>query len=174
MPQFKPPRAGEIEIELPAAFDAGVYFIGRIRTPWTSASECPKNSRARLDVVATIEIFPPFAAGLKDLGLFSHAFALYWLDRARRDLIEQVPSHLSAARGVFALRSPVRPNPIGLAAVEIVEVAAGSLRVRNVDCIDGTPLVDLKPYFARIDAMPDATSPRSPDAGSPSPRQPGA
>lgn len=159
MPEFKPPRPGEVEIELPAAFDAGVYFIGRIRTPWTSTSDCPRSSSQRSDVVATIEIFPPFTGGLRDLGLFSHALALYWLDRARRDLIEQVPSHLATPRGVFALRSPVRPNPIGLAAVEIVDVGVNSLRVRNIDCIDGTPLIDLKPYYASIDSVSDAMRP---------------
>lgn len=159
MPEFKPPRPGEREIELPNAFDAGLYFIGRIRTPWTSMSDCPKNSRERAEVIATIEIYPPFTDGLKDLNLFSHAHAIYWLDRARRDLIEQVPSHLGFARGVFALRSPVRPNPIGLSAVEIIDVGQNNLRVRNVDCIDGTPLVDLKPYFGSIDAIPDARRP---------------
>ncbi|MCB1485475.1 MAG: tRNA (N6-threonylcarbamoyladenosine(37)-N6)-methyltransferase TrmO [Hyphomicrobiaceae bacterium] len=159
MPEFKPPRPGEVEIELPATFDAGVYFIGRIRTPWTSTSDCPKSSRLRSDVVARIEIFPPFTAGLKDLGLFSHAVALYWLDRSRRDLIEQLPSHLTTPRGVFALRSPVRPNPIGIAAVEVVDVDGTGLSVRNIDCIDGTPLIDLKPYFASLDSVPDATRP---------------
>ena len=159
MPEFKPPRAGEIKIDLPEEFDAGVYFIGRIRTPWKTTAECPKNSRARSDTIATIEILPRYAAGLKDITLFSHAIALYWLDRARRDLIEQLPSHLAAPRGVFALRSPVRPNPIGLAAVEIVGLEDGGLKIRNIDCADGTPLIDLKPYFASIDSIPDATRP---------------
>lgn len=159
MPDFKPPRPGEVQIDLPAAFDAGVYFIGRIRTPWKTTAECPKNSRARSDTIATIEMAPRFAAGLKDLTLFSHAVALYWLDQARRDLIEQLPSHLVTPRGVFALRSPVRPNPIGLAAVEIVGLTDAGLQVRNIDCVDGTPLIDLKPYFASIDSVPEATRP---------------
>lgn len=159
MPDFKPPRPGEIKIDLPEAADAEVYFIGRIRTPWKTTSECPKNSRLRTDVVASIEIAPRFAAGLKDITLFSHAIALYWLDQSRRDLIEQLPSHLSEARGVFALRSPVRPNPIGMAVVEIAGLEGHTLKVRNIDCVDGTPLIDLKPYFASIDAVPEATRP---------------
>jgi tRNA-Thr(GGU) m(6)t(6)A37 methyltransferase TsaA len=159
MPEFKPPRPGEVAIELPSGFDAQLYFIGRIRTPWASTADCPKNARARADVVAAIELDPRFADGLKDLSLFSHAIALYWLHQSRRDLIAQVPSHLDEPRGVFALRSPVRPNPIGLAVVEIVSVEKNRLSVRNVDCVDGTPLVDLKPYFASIDAYPEARRP---------------
>ena len=159
MPEFKPPRPGEVKIDLPKAFDAGVHFIGRIRTPWKTTSECPKNSRLRTDVVASIELDPRFAAGLKDLDLFSHAIVLYWLHEARRDLIEQLPSHLTQPRGVFALRSPVRPNPIGLAAVEIVGIEGAVLNVRNIDCVDGTPLIDIKPYFPSIDAVADATRP---------------
>lgn len=159
MPEFKPPRPGEVAISLPDSFDAQVYFIGRIRTPWASTADCPKNARARADVVATIEIDPRYQQGLTDLSLFSHAMALYWLHQSRRDLITQVPSHLASPRGVFALRSPVRPNPIGLAVVEIVSVAKGRVEVRNVDCVDGTPLLDLKPYFASIDAFPDAVRP---------------
>lgn len=159
MPEFKPPRPGEVQIDLPETFDAGLYFVGRIRTPWATTLDCPKSSRGRTDAIASIELDPRFAAGLKDIGLFSHAIALYWLHQARRDLIEQLPSHLTLPRGVFALRSPVRPNPIGLAAVEIVAVENNILRVKNIDCVDGTPLIDLKPYFASIDALPEATRP---------------
>ena len=146
-------------MDLPPNFDAHVYFIGRIRTPWATTAECPKNARARADVVAAIEIDERFELGLKDLGLFSHAIALYWLHQSRRDLIAQVPSHLESPRGVFALRSPVRPNPVGLAVVEIVAVEKARVLVRNVDCVDGTPLIDLKPYFASIDAFPGAVRP---------------
>lgn len=159
MPDFKPARPGEVAIDLPPNFDAHVYFIGRIRTPWATTAECPKNARARADVVAAIEIDERFELGLKDLGLFSHAIALYWLHQSRRDLIAQVPSHLESPRGVFALRSPVRPNPVGLAVVEIVAVEKARVLVRNVDCVDGTPLIDLKPYFGSIDAFPGAVRP---------------
>jgi tRNA-Thr(GGU) m(6)t(6)A37 methyltransferase TsaA len=83
-------------------------------------------------------------------------FLLYWMDQARRDLIQQVPKHLDHARGTFALRSPVRPNPIALAAVELLGIDGTTLTVRKVDCIDGTPLLDIKPYFASTDAVADA------------------
>jgi len=151
-------RPGEVAIELPAAFDAGIYFIGRIRTPFKTRAECPK-SPAASDAIGRVELDARYAAGLEDLGLYSHAFLLYWMDQARRDLLQQVPAHLGHARGTFALRSPVRPNPIALSAVELLGIEGTTLTVRKVDCIDGTPLVDIKPYFASIDSFPHARRP---------------
>jgi tRNA-Thr(GGU) m(6)t(6)A37 methyltransferase TsaA len=152
-------RPGEVGIDLPDAFDAGIYFIGRIRTPFKSRSDCPK-SIAQSDATGRIELDARFAAGLADLQLYSHLWLLYWMHQARRDLIQQVPAHLGQPRGTFALRSPVRPNPIAIAAVELIGVAGTTLTVRKVDCIDGTPLIDIKPYFASIDSIPDARRPR--------------
>jgi tRNA-Thr(GGU) m(6)t(6)A37 methyltransferase TsaA len=151
-------RPGEVAIELPAAFDAGVYFIGRIRTPFKTRADCPRNI-AESDAVARVEIDPRYAAGLRDLSLYSHAILLYWMDKACRDLIEQVPAHLGRPRGTFALRSPVRPNPIALAVVEILGLEGTTVIVRSVDCLDGTPLIDIKPYFASIDSVPGAARP---------------
>lgn len=158
MPEFKLPRPGEVAIDLPATTDAGLVFIGRIRTPWPSPADCPRNSRERSET-GTIEIFAPFVRGLADLERCSHVILLYWLDRARRDLIVQLPSHLMAPRGVFALRSPVRPNPIGLSVVELLRVDGARLLVRNIDCADGTPLIDIKPYIATTDSVPEARRP---------------
>jgi tRNA-Thr(GGU) m(6)t(6)A37 methyltransferase TsaA len=151
-------RPGEVALELPAGFDAGVYFIGRIRTPFKTRDDCPKGTAAS-DAVGRVELDPRYAAGLRDLGLYSHAILLYWMDRARRDLIEQVPAHLGHPRGTFALRSPVRPNPIAVAVVEILGIEGATLTVRSIDCLDGTPLLDIKPYFASIDSVPDAARP---------------
>ena len=151
-------RPGEVAVPLPTSFDAGVYFIGRIRTPFKSRAECPKGSAAAA-AVGRVELDARYAAGLADLSLYSHAFLLYWMDQARRDLIQQVPAHLGRARGTFALRSPVRPNPIALAAVELLGIEGTTITVRRVDCIDGTPLLDIKPYFASTDCYPDATRP---------------
>jgi len=151
-------RPGEVAIELPAAFDAGVHFIGLIRTPFKTRDDCPKNT-SRSEAVGRVELDPRYAAGLKDLQLYSHAILLYWMDQARRDLVEQVPAFLGRPRGTFALRSPVRPNPIALGVVEIVGIEGGTLTVRNVDCVDGTPLVDIKPYFPSTDSFPDARRP---------------
>lgn len=158
MPEFKPPRPGEITIAPPDASDAGLAFIGRIRTPWPTPADCPKNVRERQET-GTVEVSEAYAQGLKDIEKFSHLILLYWLDKSRRDLIVQKPSHVTEPRGVFALRSPVRPNPIGLAVVELLKVEGNTLTVRNIDCADGTPLIDIKPYFASIDAVPDARRP---------------
>jgi len=149
-------RPGEATVDLPPSFDAGVYFIGRIRTPFRTRDECPKNT-AQSDAMGRVELDPRYAAGLQDLGLYSHLILLYWMDRARRDLVRQVPAHLSHPRGTFALRSPVRPNPIALAVVELVGIEGTTLAVRKVDCIDGTPLLDIKPYYASTDSFPGAS-----------------
>jgi tRNA-Thr(GGU) m(6)t(6)A37 methyltransferase TsaA len=151
-------RPGEVVAVLPAAFDAGVYFIGRVRTPFKARSDCPNNT-TQSDAVGRVELDPAFAAGLDDIALYSHAWLLYWMHQARRDLIKQVPAYLGKPRGTFALRSPVRPNPIALGAVRILGVETGSLIVHGVDCIDGTPLLDIKPYFASTDSFPDARRP---------------
>jgi tRNA-Thr(GGU) m(6)t(6)A37 methyltransferase TsaA len=159
MTDFKPARPGEVAIDLPDSFGASLYFIGRIRTPWPTLMDCPKNSRRRSDVIATIELDERYVDGLKDIGLCSHLIVLYWLHESRRDLIHQMPSHVTEPRGVFALRSPVRPNPIGLSVVELVRAEGQRLSVRNLDCVDGTPLIDIKPYFASTDSFPDAKRP---------------
>jgi tRNA-Thr(GGU) m(6)t(6)A37 methyltransferase TsaA len=149
-------RPGEIAVELPAAYDAGLYFIGRIRTPWTRREDCPKNP-GESDALCTIEIDPRYAAALDKVETCTHLIVLYWMDRARRDLVVQVPRHYGEGRGTFALRSPVRPNPIALSVVQLVKVEGTTLSVRNIDCLDNTPLLDIKPYFASVDAKADAT-----------------
>jgi tRNA-Thr(GGU) m(6)t(6)A37 methyltransferase TsaA len=156
---MRPPRPGERSINLPEAFDASLYFIGRIHTPWKTTGECPKNSAARREVLATVELEERYRQGLGGIELMSHLILLYWLDRSARNLIIQAPSHAPEPRGVFALRSPVRPNPIGLAVVELISVADTTLTIRNIDCVDGTPLIDIKPYFASTDSVPDARRP---------------
>lgn len=157
------PRPGEVRIGLPERMDAGVYFIGRIRTPWTSRADCPKNSREAMALgdaaISTVEIDAGYREGLRDIERFSHIWLLYWMDRAARDLVVQAPKHLDGTRGVFALRSPARPNPIAMAAARLISVNGLTLRVLGADCLDGTPLVDVKPYFASTDSIPEATRP---------------
>lgn len=148
-------RAGEVAVELPAHADASLYYIGRIGTPWTERKDCPKNGRES-DAVCTITVDPRWAAGLKDVDGCSHLIVLYWMDRAPRNLVLQVPAHYGVQRGTFALRSPARPNPIALSVVKLLRVEGNILSVVGLDCLDGTPLVDLKPYFASTDSMPEA------------------
>jgi tRNA-Thr(GGU) m(6)t(6)A37 methyltransferase TsaA len=146
-PRSQDVRDGEMAVPLPDRFDASVYFIGRIRTPWQTRKDCPKNARAARETgqVCTIELDPRFVPGLKDIERCSHLVVFYWMDNARRDLLVQVPGHLGKGRGTFALRSPVRPNPIGSSSVRLVRREGPVLVVRGLDCIDGTPLLDLKP-----------------------------
>jgi tRNA-Thr(GGU) m(6)t(6)A37 methyltransferase TsaA len=148
-------RDGEVAVALPGQFDAGVYFIGRIRTPWTRREECPKNARES-DAVCTIEIDERFAAALKGVETCSHLLVLYWMDKSRRDLVLQVPRHSGEQRGTFALRSPARPNPIAASVSTLLQIKGNRLSVIGLDCLDGTPLLDIKPYFASTDAFPDA------------------
>jgi len=151
-------RPGEQRIPLPETFDASLYYIGRIHTPWSRRADCPRNSREAREsgVIATIVVDPRFAGGLRDVASASHLLILYWMDQARRDLIVQAPRHYGTPRGTFALRSPVRPNPIAASVVELVKVEGNVLSVKGMDCIDGTPLLDIKPYFASTDAVADS------------------
>jgi tRNA-Thr(GGU) m(6)t(6)A37 methyltransferase TsaA len=158
-----PPRAGEIRLPLdPSALpgDARLVFIGRLRTPWTSRADCPRNGRLS-EAICTVEVDAPYRAALPGVDRASHLILLYWMHEARRDLAVQAPRHNvhPVPRGTFCVRSPVRPNPIALSAVELLgcDFAAGTLRVRGLDCLNGTPLLDIKPYFPSVDSRPDAT-----------------
>ena len=150
-------RPGEQAIDLPAKADAEVYFVGRIRTPWTRREDCPKNARES-ETVCSIEVDPRWAPALKGVETCSHLVVLYWMDKARRDLALQVPRHYGEQRGTFALRSPARPNPIAMSVVRLLKVEGTQLSVQGLDCLDDTPLIDIKPYFASTDAVPDAVA----------------
>jgi tRNA-Thr(GGU) m(6)t(6)A37 methyltransferase TsaA len=149
-------RKGEIAVPLPERFDASLYFIGRIRTPWKRREECPKNPRETNDS-CTIIINSRWTDGLRGLESVSHVVVLYWMDRARRDLVLQMPHHYAEGRGTFALRSPVRPNPIAVSVARLVSIEGNKLNVIGLDCVDNTPLLDLKPYFATTDSVPEAS-----------------
>ena len=148
-------REGEVAIDLPEQPDAGVYFIGRIRTPWRERRDCPKNARES-DAICTVELDARYRPALKDVATCSHLLLLYWMDRAPRNLVLQVPSHYGEQRGTFALRSPARPNPIAVSVVRLRGVNGETLSVSGLDCLDQTPLLDIKPYFASVDSVPEA------------------
>lgn len=148
-------REGEVAVAPPAQFDASLYFIGRIRTPWQSREQCPKNP-CESDAVCTVELDPRWAPGLKGLETASHVLLLYWMDRSRRDLVLQVPRHYGEQRGTFALRSPARPNPIAVSVARLIRIEGNALYVVGVDCLDNTPLLDIKPYFASTDSVAEA------------------
>lgn len=159
-------REGEVVLGFdPAemAADGKVIFIGRVRSAWTSREDCPKNMKAAREAgkPAFVELDPAYRQGLAGLEGYSHVAVLSWLDRARRNLIVQRPRHATETKGVFALRSPVRPNPIGLHVARLVgiDIDRAVLTLEGIDLIDGTPVIDVKPYFASSDAIPDATRP---------------
>lgn len=138
-------RAGERRVEVPKARDAALRFIGRIHTPWTDRRDCPRQGRVD-GPECRVEVFAPWAEALMGVEGYDHLDLLYWLDRARRDLVVQNPKNDGTQYfGTFALRSPQRPNPIGLSRVRLVAVEGNTLIVRGLDCLDGTPLIDIKP-----------------------------
>ena len=149
-------REGEIAVPLPEQFDASLFYIGRIRTPWKRREDCPKNPR-ETDAACTIVLDERWSEGLNGLESVSHIVVLYWMDKARRDLVLQMPNHYVEGRGTFALRSPVRPNPIAVSVARLLSIKGNELTVIGLDCVDNTPLLDLKPYFASTDSVPDAS-----------------
>lgn len=137
-------RASEVAVAPPPATDAGLVFIGRIRTPWTSRMETPRQGR-RDGPVCRLEVFEPWVAALAGLQRYEQAEVIYWLHLSRRDLVLQSPADDGTAHGTFSLRSPVRPNPLGTSVVQLVGIEEATVLVRGLDCLDGTPLLDIKP-----------------------------
>ena len=173
-----PDRPGDVRLvadPAKAAGEAHLVFIGRVRSAHARGEAAPKNpAKAREQgQTATLEIDAQFRPGLEGLAAFSHIIVLGWLDAADRGLIQitrpgsvAAPSvaHQQPARGptgVFALRSPVRPNPISVSVARLisVDVAEGRVTIDASDLLDGTPLIDIKPYRPGIDAIPDAVVP---------------
>ncbi|HNR57074.1 MAG TPA: tRNA (N6-threonylcarbamoyladenosine(37)-N6)-methyltransferase TrmO [Methanothrix sp.] len=130
--------------------------IGVIHSPYKTRAEAPFQGRPS-EEVSEVEVFDEFLPGLADVEGCTHLFLLYWLDRADRKVLKAFPPHDGKEHGVFATRSPNRPNPIGLGIVDLVGVAGGRLRVRGLDALEGTPLLDIKPYFSEVDSIPDAS-----------------
>src|SRR5580704_15861278 len=114
-------RAGEVTVELPPQTDAGVYFIGTIRTPWRSRRECPKRGSPD-GPVCSIVVDERWREALTDLAEHWRIQILYWMHRARRDLVLQTPLRTGQTTGTFALRSPVRPNPIASSVVVLIGI----------------------------------------------------
>ena len=138
-------RQAEVAVtSAPAATDAGLVFIGRIHTPWTSRMETPRQGRVD-GPLCRIEVFEPWVAALAGLEQYERVEVLYWLHLSRRDLVLQSPANDGTARGTFSLRSPARPNPIGTAIAQLIGIEGAIVMVRGLDCLDATPLLDLKP-----------------------------
>jgi len=124
--------------------------IGFARTPYTDVKSVPKGPGARHDAEGTLEISPAFAPGLTDIEGFSHLYVIWLFHRVEGyDLVSTPPTD-DRPHGVFASRSPHRPNRIGLTVVQLLGRSARSLRVRGVDMLDGSPILDIKPYLSNV------------------------
>jgi tRNA-Thr(GGU) m(6)t(6)A37 methyltransferase TsaA len=125
--------------------------IGIIHSPFQEVAGTPIQPAAARGIEGSVEVFPEFVGGLQDLEGFERIWLLYWFHRAGPARLVVTPFLDETPRGVFATRAPTRPNPIGLSAVELLRVEGSTLYIRDVDMLDGTPLLDIKPYAPRFD-----------------------
>lgn len=131
--------------------------IGFVRSPYKTLSEAPHQGRDS-DRESEIVIDEEYVTGLKDVDHHPHLIVLCWFDRADRARLTATPPHLSTEHGVFATRSPNRPNPIGFCVVDLLQRDGRTLCVRGLDAVDGTPVLDIKPYSRGIDCVPKSKS----------------
>jgi tRNA-Thr(GGU) m(6)t(6)A37 methyltransferase TsaA len=124
--------------------------IGFVRSPYQETGAVPKGLGAKHEAEGTLELLLEFEPGLKDIEGFSHLFVLWEFDRAQGFELQGTPPSDDRPHGVFATRSPRRPNPIGLSVVELLRREGSRLHVRGLDMLDGTPILDLKPYLSSI------------------------
>lgn len=139
-------RPGETHADFPPATDAGLRFIGRIETPFIVRADCPRQGDADAGPDCRLHLDPVYEPALEGIDQFEFIEVLYWLHEARRDMLTQSPKADGRTRGTFSLRSPLRPNPIGTSIVRLVARQGATLTVRGLDCLNGTPLLDIKPY----------------------------
>jgi formylmethanofuran dehydrogenase subunit E len=123
--------------------------IGVIHSPYKDRKQCPPQGR---EEIFEIEISGQYGEGLKDIDGFSHLILLYWLHSAKSYSLSVNTPWDSKPHGVFATRSPNRPNPIGFSVVELIETNGNRLKVKGLDALEGTPLIDIKPYLPEIDS----------------------
>ncbi len=129
--------------------------VGVIHSPYRERREAPFQGRHR-DDISTLEVFEPYEPALEDVETCSHLIVLYLQDRGDRSTLQTRTPWGPEVHGVFATRSPNRPNPIGVCTVALVERRGRVLTVRWLDALDGSPLLDIKPYSAGVDAVPEA------------------
>lgn len=138
-------RPGEVTGEFPPPTDAGLRFVGVLRTPFATRADCPRQGDAEEGPDCRVQLDPVYRPALAGIEAPCDLELLYWLHGARRDLLAQSPKSDGALRGTFSLRSPLRPNPIGTSVVRLLRREGDELVVRGLDCLDGTPLLDIKP-----------------------------
>ncbi|MBI9083594.1 MAG: tRNA (N6-threonylcarbamoyladenosine(37)-N6)-methyltransferase TrmO [Desulfobacterales bacterium] len=133
--------------------DIRINPIGVIHSPFKELAGMPIQPVGARDVAGQVVVAPPFADGLADMDGFSHIILIYFFHRTGPFQPKVKPFLDNALRGLFATRAPSRPNPIGLSVVRLISVEENVLRVQGIDVLDGTPLLDIKPYVARFDAV---------------------
>jgi len=126
--------------------------IGVIHTPFKEPKGAPIQPKRSNGATGTIKIYSEYVAGLKDLDGFSHITLIFYLHLSKGFKLEVVPFLDNVMRGLFATRAPKRPNPLGLSTVELLKIENDILYIKNVDMVDGTPLLDIKPYVPEFDA----------------------
>lgn len=136
--------------------------IGVIHSPYLERGDAPRQGRMS-DKEMTIEIFSEFEDALKEIEKVSHIYVLYWGDRSNREILQSKTPFSEEPVGVFASRSPNRPNPIALCIADLLGREENRLIVKGLDALDGSPLLDIKVYSPVIDSIPNATSWRLPD-----------
>jgi tRNA-Thr(GGU) m(6)t(6)A37 methyltransferase TsaA len=124
--------------------------IGFVRSPYSETAQVPKGCGAKHEAEGVLEILPEFELGLTDIEGFSHLFVVWVFHKSEGCSLLGTPPTDNQPHGVFATRSPYRPNPIGLTVVELIRREGGRLHVRGVDMLDGTPILDIKPYLSAI------------------------
>ena len=134
--------------------------IGIIRTPFKEHAGTPVQPAYGEGVEGVVEIFPEYREGLADVGGFERIWLIFWFDRSQSYKLKLVPYRDVVERGLFATRAPSRPNPIGISAVRVLEVdiERGLIKISDIDMLDGTPLLDIKPYSPKFDSHPQAKS----------------
>ena len=125
--------------------------IGVIHSPFKEAKGTPIQPRAAKDIDGTVEVFPEYAEGLKDVEGFSHIILIYHFHLSKKSTLKVKPYMDNESHGVFAMRGPSRPNPIGISAVRLLRIEENILHIQDVDIVDGTPLLDVKPYVPEFD-----------------------
>jgi tRNA-Thr(GGU) m(6)t(6)A37 methyltransferase TsaA len=125
--------------------------IGVIHSPFKELNGMPIQPRGASGILGSVNLFPEYTEGLKDIDGFSHVILIYHLHRAGQARMTVVPFLDTEPHGVFATRAPTRPNPIGLSIVKLIKVDGNTLHVENLDILDGTPLLDIKPYVPDFD-----------------------
>ncbi len=132
--------------------------IGIIRSPFTELANMPIQPKGATEAIGTIIVDPKFERGLEDLEGFSHIYLLYLFHKADRTELTVIPFMDNTPRGVFSTRSPLRPGHIGLSIVELLGREGNELKVRGIDVLDQTPLLDIKPYIAEFDEVKESRS----------------